>query len=303
MRISQEDILSTGNLELLARHAVEGFITGFHRSPFHGFSVEFAEHRQYNAGESIKNIDWKLYGRSDKLFVKRFEEETNLRCRIVIDASSSMQYQGGATLNKMQYSIWCAAVILQMLKKQRDASGVDLFDETIFESSPMASSGRHYKELMLKLNSHMTYASSLRKTDLPTVIHLLAQKMHRRSMLIIFTDLLSHQHDEKALFDAIQHLKHNKQEVLLFNPLHLPTELDLDYGDQAVTFKDLETGEQIRLQTHQVREQYSARMKEHLHQLKLKCAQYKVDYIPLDTSKSVDQAIVPFLLKRNRMTR
>ena len=176
---------------MLARQLVEGFITGLHKSPYHGFSVEFAEHRLYNYGESTRHIDWKVFAKTDRLYTKRYEEETNLRCRILIDASSSMQHKGGAELSKLQCSTWCAAVFLQLLKKQRDAVGLDVFDETIFQSSSMASSGRHYRDLMLKLSNLLSHSSSNKTTDLPKAIHQLARQMHRRSMVVIFTDLLS----------------------------------------------------------------------------------------------------------------
>lgn len=303
MPILTEDILSTGNLELLAKHAVEGFITGYHKSPFHGFSVEFAEHRQYNIGESIKDIDWRLYGRSDRLYVKKFEEETNLRCRLVIDASSSMHYRGSGALTKFQFALWCSSVFVQLLKKQRDAVGIDLFDDHVFHSSLMSSSGRHYRETFDLLSSKLEYKVKDKKTDLPRIIHELANKMHRRSMVVFFTDLLSNQYDENILFDAVQHLKHNKMEVIVFNLLDHPTELYFDYDNRPMTFKDLETGETIKLQASEVKQEYKRKMQDYLKAMKLKFAQYKVDYVEVDTSKSVEHAIIPFLVKRNRMSR
>ncbi len=173
MKINKEDILNTGNLELLAKKAVEGFITGYHKSPFHGFSVEFAEHRQYNSGESTKNIDWKLFGRTDKLYVKRYEEETNLRCQILIDTSSSMQIEHKEGLNKLQYALWCSAVLLQLLKKQRDASGLCFFDNMIIDYTKIASSSRHYKELMFKLEHYLEYNSEFKKTNISDTISML----------------------------------------------------------------------------------------------------------------------------------
>lgn len=300
--IDQEDILTTGNLELLARHAVEGFITGFHKSPFHGFSVEFAEHRQYNSGESIRHIDWRLYGRTDKLFVKRYEEETNLRCRILIDASSSMQLPTPSALNKLQYAIWCSACFVTLLKKQRDAAGITTFDEGILESTSMSSSGRHYRQLLNYLGGMLKYQSSQRKTKLSETLHLLAEQMHRRSMLVLFSDLLNTEEDLDELFDAIQHLKHNKHELILFNTVHGPTELDLEYGNRAVTFEDMETGEKLKLQPNEVKDQYSETVRNYLSDIKLKLAKYKVDLVDADTSKGVEQAMIPFLVKRNRMS-
>lgn len=300
--IDQEDILSTGNLELLARHAVEGFITGFHKSPFHGFSVEFAEHRQYNSGESIKHIDWRLYGRTDKLFVKRYEEETNLRCRILIDASSSMQLKPASGLSKLQYAIWCSACFITLLKKQRDAVGITTFDEAIIENASMSSSGRHYREMIHSLGRMLRYESSQRKTKLSDTLHLLAEQMHRRSMLVLFSDLLSVEEDIEELFDAIQHLKHNKHELILFNTIHSPTELELNYGNKAVTFEDLESGDKLKLMPNEIKEHYSSSVKQYLADIKLKLAKYKVDLVDADTSKGVEFAMIPFLVKRNKMS-
>ena len=301
--IKQEDILSTGNLELLASKAVEGFITGFHKSPFHGFSVEFAEHRQYNTGESIRNIDWKLYGRTDRLYVKRYEEETNLRCRILIDKSSSMHMPVKNGLTKYQYSIWASAVFLTLLKKQRDASGISLFDHELQDQSKIASSQRHYKELLTFLGEQLQYTSRSELSDISTVLHRIADQTHRRSMIVIFTDLLEKGRDHARLFDALQHLKHNKHEVIVFNTVNVPNEIEFEYGNRPVTFEDLESGEKIKLQPQDIKDQYVKRVKEYLHDIELKMSQYKIDFVLADTSKAVEFAMIPFLLKRNRMTR
>jgi uncharacterized protein (DUF58 family) len=265
--------------------------------------VEFAEHRQYNPGESVQHIDWKLYGRSDRLFVKRFEEETNLRCRIVIDASSSMQYSGGSKLSKLQYASWCAAVFVRLLKKQRDAVGIDVFDETLIDSSKMASSGKHYKEMWLELDRLLKYSSTQKGTNLPRIIHDLAGRMHRRSMILLFTDLLSGDFDEDELFNAIQHLKHQKQELILFHLLHSPTEREFEFGTKPVLFEDMETGEKLRIQAQEIKENYRTKIEDRLQALKLRCAQYKVDLVEVDTEAPVEKAVIPFLVKRNRMGR
>ncbi|MBR9859615.1 DUF58 domain-containing protein [bacterium] len=300
--IRQEDILSTGNLELLAKKAVEGFITGFHKSPFHGFSVEFAEHRQYNTGESIRNIDWKLYGRTDKLFTKRFEEETNLRCRILIDSSSSMMQQGG-TLNKFQYSIWCAAVFLTLLKKQRDAAGLSFFDSKVIEQTGISSSIKHYKGLMSILDRYLNQKMDTAVSDIAPVLHDIAEQVHRRSMIVLFTDLLEKGREKERLFDALQHLKYNKHEVIVFNTLHVPTELEFEFGNRPVTFEDLESGEKLRVQPTEIRETYVARIENYLKEIRLKMSQYKIDFTVADTSKGVEHSVIPFLVKRSKMTR
>jgi len=303
MKISKEDILHTGNLELLAKKAVEGFITGLHKSPFHGFSVEFAEHRQYNQGESTKNIDWKLYGRTDKLYTKRIDEETNLRCQFLIDVSSSMQIEHKGTLSKLQYAIWTTAVFTQMLKKQRDASGLCFFDSEIKEYTKIGSSGRHYKELIHQLEPYLGYKSELHTTDISETLHTIASQIHKRSLVVLFTDFLEDGRDLEKLFDSIKHLKHGKHEVIVFNTMHKPSEVDFDYGSHPMTFEDAETGEKIKLQPNDVRDVYTKNMDEYLKTVKSKLNQFKIDYIEADTSKPVEHALIPFLVKRKRMNR
>jgi uncharacterized protein (DUF58 family) len=301
MLIKPEDILNTGNLELLSKKAVEGFITGFHKSPFHGFSVEFAEHRQYNAGESTRNIDWKLYGRTDKLYVKRYEEETNLRCQILIDTSSSMQIKTDGGLSKLQYAIWSAAVFLQMLKKQRDATGLCFFDEKIDKYTKIASSSRHYKELIQDLQTYLTHTSERRQTQIAPTLHSIANQIHRRSMIIIFTDFFENNRDTDDLFDAIKHLKHNKHEVMVFHTLHAPSEVKFDFPSVPLTFEDAETGEILKVQPSEVKESYLANIAEYNKSLKNKMIQYKIDFVEADTSKPVEHALIPFLVKRKKM--
>lgn len=303
MKINKEDILNTGNLDLLAKKAVEGFITGYHKSPFHGFSVEFAEHRQYNPGESTKNIDWKLYGRTDKLYNKRFDEETNLRCQFLIDVSSSMQVEEKDALSKLQYALWGTAVFCQILKKQRDASGICFFDNEITEYTKIASSGKHYKELTHKLDAYMDYKSGQSKTDISSIIHTIASQIHRRSMVIIFTDFFEKNRDLDSLFESIKHLKHNKNEVIVFHTLHKQTEMDFEFGNSPVTFEDPETGTELKLSPTEVKEMYRENMKTYVSELKSKFNQYKIDYVEADTSEPIEKSLIPFLVKRKAMTR
>jgi uncharacterized protein (DUF58 family) len=301
MQITKEDIVQTGNLELLAKKAVEGFITGFHKSPFHGFSVEFAEHRQYNSGDNIRNIDWKLYGRTDKLYTKRFEEETNLRCQIVMDVSPSMQLSVPKSLSKLQFSAWSAAVFITMLKRQRDAAGLCTFDEKILDATKISSSGRHFKDLIAKLNKYLNYSSSSVKTDVGTTLHLIAEQVHRRSLIVVFTDFFETGRSLDAIFDAFQHLKHNKHEVIVIYTIDKSKELEFDYGNTPTTFVDLESGEKVKIQPREIRESYAKSMEDYFNSLKLKMAQYKIDFVEADINKSVDSILIPFLVKRNKM--
>ncbi|MFT4826890.1 MAG: hypothetical protein ACI96L_000168 [Paracoccaceae bacterium] len=302
-QIRPEDILYTGNLELLAKKAVEGFITGFHKSPYHGFSVEFAEHRQYNPGESTKNIDWKLYGRTDKLYNKRFDEETNLRCQFIVDVSSSMQIPQKEGLSKLQYAIWSVAVFSQLLKKQRDASGVCFFDQEIKEYTKIASSGRHYKELLYKLEKYLSYDTEQRSTDISATLHAIASQIHRRSLVVLFTDFFQEGKDLESMFDAIKHLKHNKHEVIVFHTLHRRTELDFDFGIGPLTLEDAETGEKLKLTPEEVKVDYMKAVSSYTAEIKSRLSQYKIDYVEADAAESVDKALLAFLLKRKRMIR
>lgn len=301
--IRPEDILHTRNLELLAKKAVEGFITGFHKSPFHGFSVEFAEHRQYNPGESTKNIDWKLYGRTDKLYNKRFDEETNLRCEFLIDISPSMQIAQKNELSKLQFSVWATAVFAQILKKQRDASGICFFDNKIRDYTKIASSARHYKELLYKLEPYLQYSSEQKSTDIAETLHTIAAQIHRRSMVVLFTDFFEKGRELDKIFDAIKHLKHNKHEVIVFHTLHHKSELDFAFSNTPMTFEDAETGEQIKLQPADVKDQYRKTVSAYTADIKSKLNQYKIDYVEANTAEGVEKALIPFLLKRKRMNR
>ncbi|MEA3479205.1 MAG: DUF58 domain-containing protein, partial [Bacteroidota bacterium] len=209
-----------GSLEFIAKQVVEGFITGLHKSPFHGFSVEFAEHRLYNAGESIKQIDWKLYGRTDKLFVKRYEEETNLRCHIIIDNSSSMYFplKDKPSIddpNKITFSIYAAAAIIQLLKKQRDAFGLSVFSDDIEINTRASSTTVHTKYIYTELEKMLLPipVSTHKKTFATRALHQIADLIHKRSLVIIFSDMFDSHGDPDKLFSALQHLRHNKHEV------------------------------------------------------------------------------------------
>jgi uncharacterized protein (DUF58 family) len=298
--LSPETLLNTNNLELLATQVVEGFITGLHKSPFHGFSVEFAEHRLYNTGESTKHIDWKLYGRTDKLFVKRYEEETNLRCQMVIDTSGSMFYPTEG-LNKMRFSVFAAASLMQLLRKQRDASGLSLFDEDLHYHSECKVSQTHVRMLYAKMEELLKPAVKPTKSNIAQSIHDLAERLHRRSLVMVFSDMFGDVAQNEELFAALQHLKYNKHEVVLFHVLDNKTEHEFDFVNRPYLFVDSETGEQMKLFPAQVKEQYLAALNQHQQQLKLKCAQYKIEFVEANVGNDFSQILLPFLVKRNKM--
>ncbi len=291
------------NLELLAQQVVEGFITGLHKSPFHGFSVEFAEHRLYNGGESVKNIDWKLYARTDKLFIKRFEEETNLRCQIVIDASSSMFYPDKG-LSKFKFSVMAAACLMQLLKRQRDAFGLSVFAQNIEVHTATKSTQAHQKFLYNELEKILNQQNKNQQTHIADNLHALAEQLHKRSMVVIFSDMMenqsSHQNQE-TLFAALQHLKYNKHEVIIFNVHEQQHELNFDFENRPHHFIDTETGAQIKLNPTLVKAAYLQKMAVFKKELDLKCAQYKIDLIDAAVENGFNNVLNGWLIKRNKL--
>lgn len=295
---------SLDNFELLARQVVEGFIIGMHKSPFHGFSVEFSEHRLYNQGEPTKNIDWKVYARTDKMFVKKFEEETNLRCQIVIDTSSSMYYpekKDGMEYNKLEFSAMAAAALMNLLKKQRDAFGLTLFNEDIQLHTQTKSSTSHYKLLLSQLYQAIQTRQDRKKTSAAHTLHQIADSLHRRSLVIIFSDMFENMGDVQELFSAIQHLKHNKHEVILFNVVDKASEIDFAFENRPYLFVDLESGEEVRLQSNQVKDHYKAQIARVQEALRLKCLQYKVDYMHADVGEGFNKILQSYMVRRSKM--
>ncbi|MDX9940902.1 MAG: DUF58 domain-containing protein [Bacteroidales bacterium] len=296
-----------GNLELLARQVVEGFITGLHKSPFHGFSVEFAEHRIYNPGESTRHIDWKLFARTEKLFIKRYEEETNLRCQLVIDNSSSMYFpaygQNKPLPSKIGFSVECAAALSYLLRKQRDAVGLSIISQETELHTPARSSSVHHKMLFSELEKLYDPArhSLSKKSNTAELLHLLAENIHKRSLVIIFSDMIENVSTLPELFSALQHLKHNKHEVILFHVYEKSKELDFDFDSRPVKFIDMETGREVKMNPIEFKEQYNKSMAERFNKIKLKCMQYHIDFVPADINQGHEQVMLSFLVKRSRL--
>ena len=298
-----KELQDFGNLELLAKQVVEGFITGLHKSPFHGFSVEFAEHRLYNNGESIKNIDWKLYGRTEKLFVKRFEEETNLRCQVVLDVSSSMYYPE-KDFNKLLFSVYTAASLIYLFKKQRDAFGLSVFSDKLEFSTPAKSTAVHQKYLFSELETLLAREGRRIQTSVALALHTLAEQIHKRSLVIIFSDMLEGETDSDKLseiFSALQHLKHNKHEVVIFNVMDHTKELNFEFENKPYHFIDMESGEELKVQANQVKETYLKAIHTYHQELKIKCAQYKIDFIDADIHDGFYKVLYAYILKRAKM--
>ncbi len=301
----QYNLKNLANLELLARQVVEGFIIGLHRSPFHGFSVEFAEHRIYNQGEPTKNIDWKVFARTDRLYSKRYEEETNLRCQLVIDCSGSMYYPEGhiggtQMMNKLGFSALAAASLMNLLKKQRDAFGLSLFSDHLEIHTRAKGSTSHYRLLLHQLEQRITQPKLGEDTNTAAVLHEIAERIHRRSLVILFSDMFE-QADTDELFDALLHLKHSKHEVILFHVVEKNKELLFDFESRPYLFEDTESGQKIRLNPKDVKQAYLKKVTERTERIKLECLHHRIDYYEADIRAGYTDILNRFLIKRSRM--
>ena len=306
--ISQKELKTIENLEFFARQVVEGFITGLHKSPYHGFSVEFAEHRLYNAGESTRYIDWKLFARTDKLFVKRFEEETNLRCQLVIDRSSSMHFPVQKKLdaqapNKIGFSILAAAALMNLFKRQRDAVGLSIFSDKVQIHTPTRTSAAHHKRLLWELESLAEPFNEKIKesTNAVEALHEIAERIHQRSLVVLFSDLLGTQEHAEDLFSALQHLKYNKHEVIVFHVIDRARELNFDFDPRMHKFVDLETGEELKVNPVELQDEYVKQMSVFEQELKVRCGHYKIDFVPVDCTQGFEQVFLSYLLKRKKL--
>lgn len=288
-----------GNLDLLARQLVEGFITGLHRSPYHGFSVEFAEHVLYNPGESTRHINWKVFAKTDRLYTKRYEEETNLRCQILLDVSPSM-YLPQPNQDKLTFSVLAAAAIMHMLSKQRDAVGLSTFADGVISQSQTRSVSGHIHKLIMQLEKIMLEPVQATQSSVPEVIDQLAESYHRRSLVVIFSDLFTNADPEK-LFSALAHLRHNRHEVLLFHVLDYRQELELEFRNRPYVFIDAETGSRLKLHPSEMKEQYREAMQRQLQAIKLRCGQMKVDYVEANTNMDFHQILMNFMTRRAKM--
>lgn len=307
MKVQQElnNVQLFKNLELLANQVVEGFISGMHKSPFHGFSSEFSEHKIYNQGESTRYIDWKLFAKTDKLYTKRFEEETNLRCHLIIDNSSSMHYphlkeQTLSNLNKIGFSVMAAAAMMNLLKRQRDAVGLSVYSDQYDFFAPEKGSERHFQMLLNTLEKTLVTPPKEKQTKTYTFLHQIAEKIHRRSMIFLFTDMFQTETGEEELFNALRHLKYNKHEVILFHVLDKEKELNFNFNNQPKRFIDVETGEYINLYAENIKENYQKAVKAYFDTLKLKCGQYKIKYVEADTAKDINKILLTYLIERQK---
>ena len=293
------------NLDLLAKQVVEGFIAGMHKSPFHGFSAEFAEHKIYNQGESTKHIDWKLFAKTDRLYTKRYDEETNLRCHIILDNSTSMHYpkESGTTidnLNKIAFSALASACLMHILKKQRDLVGLSIYSDAYDFYAPEKGSERHHQMLLNKLSDAVVSKPATAQTETYTYLHQIAEKIHRRSLIFVFTDMFQTSEDDEKLFEAFRHLKHNKHEVVLFHVFDKQKELTFNFDNRPRRFIDVETGEHINLYPDTIKDNYEAAVANYFRNLRLKCGQYRIKYVEADINSGFNHILTTYMIERQK---
>ncbi|WP_264548832.1 DUF58 domain-containing protein [Flavobacterium sp. N2820] len=299
-----QKISSFEHLELLANQIVEGFISGMHKSPFHGFSAEFAEHKIYNPGESTKHIDWKLFAKTDRLYTKRYEEETNLRCHLIIDNSSSMHYpqlkdNQQFYENKIGFSVLASAVLMNLLKKQRDAVGLSVYSDTYEFYASEKGSDRHHRMILSKLEGVLAHNGQTKKTDTVTFLHQIAENIHRRSMVVLFTDMFQNEDSEK-IFKALQHLKHNKHKVVVFHVYDKKTELNFSFDNTPRKFIDVETGEEINLFAENTQEMYQKKVEAFFKTIETTCMQYQIKYVPVSVDEKFEKIMTAYLVEKQK---
>ncbi len=293
------------NLELLAKQVVEGFIAGMHKSPFHGFSAEFSEHKIYNQGESTRHIDWKLFAKTDKLYTKRYDEETNLRCHIILDKSSSMYYPKKEvmsinSLNKIGFSVLASASLMYILKKQRDAVGLSMYSDAYDYYAPEKGSERHHQMLLSRLSEALVHDTFNKQTETYKYLHEIAEKIHRRSLIFLFTDMFQTSEDNTKLLEALRHLKYNKHEVVLFHVFDKEKEQTFDFDNKPKRFVDVETGEHINLYANSIKENYSKAVNKYFTDLRLQCAQYKIKYVEANINSGFNNILTTFMIERQK---
>ncbi len=280
------------NLKLIARLVVEGVIAGLHKSPYHGFSVEFSEYRKYCPGDDLKNLDWKVFAKCDRFYIKTFEEETNLKCYLVLDTSGSMGFGGEQRLTKFQYSCYSAAAMAYLMIRQQDAVGLAAFDRTIHTYLVPKSSPQHLRDLLAALE-HMKAST---ETNIAGAFHELAERIKRRGLILVFSDLLD---DPEGMIKGLAHFRHKKHEVVVFHILD-DSEIDFPY-DELIDFEDLETGRRLQVHARLLREPVRAKVDEFLRDVQGRCAEHAIDYIRLRTSTPIHLALVNYLSKRSRL--
>jgi len=286
-----EVVSRLGRLDLIARMVVEGFIVGLHRSPYHGFSVEFAEHRQYMLGDDTKHIDWKVYGKTERFYIKEFEEETNLKCHILLDTSASMGYKSGK-ITKLQYGTYLSAALSYLMLNQQDAVGLVIFDQKIRQYLPPKAVKSYLKPLLIALHT----SKSSRRTNISTAFHEMADRIKRRGLIIVISDLFD---DMSAIMSGLKHFRHNNHEVIVFHTLD-PKEKKFDFHGEVV-FEDIETGQHILTHPAHIRKEYQKKVSGFIKKFRKECRENRIHYVPLDTTEPFDKALFEYLIKRKKV--
>jgi uncharacterized protein (DUF58 family) len=289
--LEPEMVARLSNMSLRARLVVEGYIIGQHKSPFHGFSVEFAEHRTYGPGDEIRHVDWKLYGKTDRYFVKQYEEETNLRSYILLDTSRSMEYKSNK-ISKLDYGNYLSAALAYLMINQQDGVGLTLFDNQIQKFIPPRSKPSHINTIL----SHLDKTGSGKDTDVGIVLHEMAERIKKRGLVILISDLFD---ETENIMKGLKHFRHNKQEIIVF---HIMDRKELDFNfTNRTKFKDMETDEQITTEPWKIRKIYQQAIRSYQDELRLRCREQKIDYVPLFTDQNLDLALNEYLKKRQRL--
>jgi uncharacterized protein (DUF58 family) len=285
-------VAQLANMELRARLVVEGFITGLHKSPYHGFSVEFTEHRPYMPGDEIRHIDWKAYGKTDRYYIKEFEEETNLKTYLILDASKSMDYASAGQLKKIEYASYLAAALGYLMVEQRDAVGLTVYDEQVRTSLPPRATKLYLQQILRELE--MLRPGN--KTGTAQSLHEVAERIKRRGLIVVLSDLLD---DPAQVMTALKHFRHRGNEVIVMQVLD-PLERSFAFGTEAV-FRDMETKEELLTQPWHIQTAYRESMHEFLDFYKRECRENAIDYVLLDTATPFDRALFEYLNKRKRI--
>ena len=300
MNINPEILSQIKGLELKAKKIIEGFIAGLHKSPYHGFSVEFAEHRPYNTGDDFKHIDWKVYAKKERFYVKQYEEETNLRCFLVLDTSSSMYFKHKAQWTKLEYSAYLAAAMAYLMQGQRDAVGFASFADTLRTILPAKGTRRHLRRIFLEIEPYLRINTG-DFTASAAALHELAERIHQRSLVVIFTDLFENIETHDALISALKHLRHRKHEIILFNITEHYTELNLNFEYERYLLEDLESGEQLEILPAQVAQDYRTKVTMYLQRFKQACNEFQIDFESVSTEQPFSEALIHYLKKRSRL--
>jgi len=280
------------SLELRARLVVEGFMVGLHKSPYHGFSVEFTQHRPYMQGDGLKDVDWKVYGKTEKFYIKQYEEETNLRSYILLDVSKSMQFSSGNNVTKLEYASTLAAALSYLMMKQQDAFGLTLYSDRIVQYLPPKATKSYLQQILKSLVS----VTASDTTNTASCLNSVAEKIQRRGLVIIISDLFD---DIESVISALKHFSYQKNDVIVFQILD-PIERNFAFGRDAI-FKDMESEEELTTQPYQIQKAYKLAMEEFINKIKSECLNSKIDFNNIDTSTPFDKALMSYIQKRKRL--